>query len=105
MRTIAEQKEKKEVAILFENTIDTHLKFIGFIDCYLQSSELHSSEIQKVENLKNFIDIYLSQLKDDVYYETAFKKVGIYSENEIDFISSYSSEKQLFISYSCRQVN
>ncbi|MCC3550914.1 hypothetical protein [Microcoleus sp. PH2017_24_DOB_U_A] len=99
LRKIAEQKEKKEIAILFENTIDTHIKIIRFIDCYLKSSELYSNDIQKVENLKKIIDIYLSQLKDDVYYETTFKKVGIYNENEIDFISLYSSEKQLFISY------
>lgn len=99
LRKIAEQKEKKEIAILFENTIDTHIKIIGFIDCYLKPSELYSNDFQKVENLKKFIDIYLSSLKDDVYYETTFKKVGIYNENEIDFISLYSTEKQLFIIY------
>lgn len=99
LRKIAEQKEKKEIAILFENTIDTHIKIIRFIDIYLKPSELYSNDFQKVENLKKFIDIYLSQLKDDVYYETTFKKVGIYNENEIDFISLYSTEKQLFISY------
>ena len=99
LRKIAEKKEKKEIAILFENTIDTHIRIIRFIDCYLQSSELYSIEIPKDENLRKFIDIYLSPLKDDVYYETAFKKVGIYNEYEIDFISLYSSEKQLFVSY------
>jgi hypothetical protein len=99
LRKIAEQKEKKEIAILFENTIDTHIKIIGFIDCYLKPSGLYSNDFQKVETLKKFIDIYLSQLKDDVYYETTFKRVGIYNKNEIDFISLYSIEKQFFISY------
>ena len=106
LRKIAEQKEKKEIAILFVNTIDTHLQIMGFIYRYLSSKELccfikseNNIEIHEVETLKDFINIYLSQLKDDVYYETAFKKVGIYSENEIDLISLYSSQKQLFISY------
>lgn len=99
LRKIAEQKEKKEIAILFENTIETHIRIIGFIDCYLKPSGLYSNDFQKVETLKKFIDIYLSQLKDDVYYETTFKRVGIYNKNEIDFISLYSIEKQFFISY------
>ncbi len=105
LRKIAEHKEKKEIAILFENTIDTHLQTIGFVDsylslisCYLSSPE-NDINIHEIETLKDFINIYIYQVKNDVYYEAAFKKVGIYSENEIDIISLYSSEKQLFISY------
>lgn len=62
-------------------------------------SAFYGDQSAQLEMEKTFINTYLYQLKEDVYYETAFKKIGIYSENEIDIISLYSSQKQQFIGY------
>lgn len=114
LRKIADDKERREVAILFRNTIDMNLDCMKFIFVYLTSNDVDSllknnriedenlrfsNEItyNLLEAHRNRINTHFLQLKGDIYYETAFKKIGIYGENEIDSISLYTSQKQKLI--------
>ena len=92
LKSIAHHKEKKEIAILFINTIQSQLRALGFIYQYLNNSET-------VNENKFEIEIYQKRLADSKYYESAFKKVGIYDEDEIDLICKYSTDLEESLSY------
>ncbi|MGK7930883.1 MAG: hypothetical protein AB4041_05550 [Microcystaceae cyanobacterium] len=84
LKYIADKKEKKEIAILFVNTIKSHLKVLKKINDILYLS------VKNLEGNKKYIEIYMKQLKDNKYYETAYKKIGLFSTEEIDLVSRYS---------------
>ncbi len=93
LRLVAQRKEQKEIAILFINIIDAQIKCMGFINRYLSNlSEQNRTSIE-------YIRIYLSELSEQNSFETAFRKIGIYSETEIDLISRYSTECKQLITY------
>jgi hypothetical protein len=91
LRFLANNKEKREISILFINAINSQFRSLGVINSYLIS--------YKKKDIQNYIEIYRNRLKDNKFYETAFNKVGIYNEQEIDFISKYSVEFQEYLSY------
>jgi hypothetical protein len=91
LRFLANKKEKREISILFINAINSQIRSLEFIKNYLLS-------YKKKDNQK-YIEIYRNRLKDNKYYQTAFNKVGIYNEQEIDLISKYSVELQEYLSY------
>ncbi len=91
LRCVSNDKEKREISILFINVINSQLRSLGFIYSYLISYDK--------ENVQYYIEIYQNRLADDKYYQTAFNKIGIYNEQEIDVISQYSIQLQEYLSY------
>lgn len=108
LRLRAENKERREIAILLINTIDAQIKSMGFINKYLTEFEtqvLMSNNKAKLDDAiksRDKIRVYFSQLSHDIYFETAFKKIGIYNEDDIDIISLYSTQKQQLLNYTNR---
>ena len=92
LRYIDKRKEQKEIAIIFINAIDAQVKCMRHINFYLSS--LRQDDPKSDE----FLKIYISELSDYKGFETAFERIGIYSEREIDCISLYSTKRKQLIS-------
>ncbi|TAF06829.1 MAG: hypothetical protein EAZ77_11575 [Nostocales cyanobacterium] len=87
---VTDKKERKEFAILFMKTIDLQIQNIAFINSYLSEISNINKESNEYLYKKESLEIYLNQLENDKYYETAFKKIGIYDEKEIEMVHEYS---------------
>ncbi|MDB9374175.1 hypothetical protein [Nodularia sphaerocarpa] len=91
LKKLADDKEKREIAVLFRNSIDAQVRSLQFIKKYL-------SFISPKECI-NYIQIYKSDLINSKSYDTALNKVGIYDEKDIDIISQYSIQLQQCLNY------
>ncbi|MFN5066743.1 MAG: hypothetical protein ACK5ER_12940 [Aphanizomenon sp.] len=92
LKKIADDKEKREISVLFRNSIDSQVKSLQFINIYLSRSSINTKDI-------NGIKIYKNNLLTSKAYDTALNKIGIYDEKDIDRISKYSNELQLCFNY------
>ena len=84
LRYFTARKEKREISILFENAINSQLRFLELIEKYL------FLKYENIKKSKGDIDMYLEKLKDNKYFITAFNKIGIYDDFAIDLISKYA---------------
>ena len=91
LKKIADDKEKREISVLFRNSIDLQVKSLQVINLYLSFA---STE----ENI-NCMKIYKNNLLVSKAYDTALNKIGIYDEKDIDIISKYSNELQQCFNY------
>lgn len=91
LKKLADDKEKREISVLFRNSIDSQVKSLQFINLYLLFTSIK-------ENI-NYIKIYKNDLLTSKAYETALNKIGIYDEKDIDIISKYSNELQQCSNY------
>ena len=91
LKKLADDKEKREISVLFRNSIDSQVKSLQFINLYLSFTSIK-------ENI-NYIKIYKNALLTSKAYETALNKIGIYDEKDIDIISKYSNELQQCFNY------
>lgn len=85
------QKEQKEISILFINSIKSQLSSLEEANLWLF--------LNKREEYEGILKIYISRIKDNKSYDTAFDKIGIYNSDEINLISKYSIEVREFLSY------
>jgi hypothetical protein len=92
LKKIADDKEKREISVLFRNSIDSQVKSLQFINLYLSRISINTKDI-------NGIKIYKNNLLTSKAYDTALNKIGIYDEKDIDRISKYSNELQLCFNY------
>lgn len=92
LKKIADDKEKREISVLFRNSIDSQVKSLQFINIYLSRISINTKDI-------NGIKIYKNNLLTSKAYDTALNKIGIYDEKDIDRISKYSNELQLCFNY------
>jgi hypothetical protein len=90
-RKLADDKEKREISILFRNSIDSQLKSLQFINLYLSFTS--------IQEYINYIKIYKNNILTSKAYDTASNKIGIYDEKDIDIISKYSNELQQCFNY------
>ncbi|MBO1056197.1 MAG: hypothetical protein HEQ27_06580 [Dolichospermum sp. JUN01] len=91
LKKLADDKEKREISVLFRNSIDSQVKSLQFIYLYLSFTSIK-------ENI-NYIKIYKNNLLISKAYETALNKIGIYDEKDVDIISQYSNELQQCFNY------
>ena len=92
LKKIADDKEKREISVLFRNSIDSQVKSLQFINLYLSRISINTKDI-------NGIKIYKNNLLTSKAYDTALNKIGIYDEKDIDRISEYSNELQQCFNY------
>ncbi|MGB3420095.1 MAG: hypothetical protein WBA52_06605 [Dolichospermum sp.] len=91
LKKLADDKEKREISVLFRNSIDSQVKSLQFINLYLLFTSIK-------ENI-NYIKIYKNDLLTSKAYDTALNKIGIYDEKDIDIILKYSNELQQCFNY------
>ncbi|WP_016953048.1 hypothetical protein [Anabaena sp. PCC 7108] len=90
-RKLADDKEKREISVLFRNSIDSQVKSLKIINLYLSFALTE-------ENI-NCMKIYKNNLLTSKAYDTALNKIGIYDEKDTDIISKYSNELQQCFNY------
>jgi len=91
LRFFSNQKEQREISILFINSIKSQLTLLKQANLWLF--------INHIEEYENIIRIYISKLNSDKTYDTAFNRIGIYNSDEINLISKYSIEIKEFLIY------
>lgn len=91
LKYFTDKKNKKETSVLFVNAIDSQIRDLSCLNFYLIKDKME-------ENLDS-IRFYNEKLNNNKFYTTAFNKIGIYEELEIDIISKYSINLQEFSSY------
>ena len=96
LKKLADDKEKREISVLFRNSINLQVESLQFINCYLSRISINTKDITKDINC---IKIYKNNLLTSKAYDTALNKIGIYDEKDIDRISKYSNELQLCFNY------
>jgi len=90
-KKLADDKEKREISVLFRNSIDSQVKSLQFINLYLSFTS--------IKEYINYIKIYKNNILTSKAYDTALNKIGIYDEKDIDIISKYSNELQQCFNY------
>ncbi|MFN7202131.1 MAG: hypothetical protein ACK5VD_08035 [Aphanizomenon sp.] len=90
-KKLADDKEKREISVLFRNSIDSQVKSLQFINLYLSFTS--------IQEYINYIKIYKNNILTSKAYDTASNKIGIYDEKDIDIISKYSNELQQCFNY------
>jgi hypothetical protein len=116
LKKLADDKEKREISVLFRNSIDSQVRSLQFIQGYLNSNPnpvyvethrffngeysrfRHISLTSMKENIQ-YVKIYKNNLLTSKAYDTALNKIGIYDEKDIDRISEYSNELQQCFNY------
>jgi hypothetical protein len=111
-RKLADDKEKREISILFRNSIDSQLKSLQFIQGYLnpvyvephrffdgENSSSRDISLTSMKENRQYVKVYKNNLLTSKAYDTAFNKIGIYDEKDIDIISLYSNELQQCFNY------
>jgi hypothetical protein len=116
LKKLADDKEKREISVLFRNSINSQVKSLQFIQGYLNSNPnpvyvethrffngeysrfRHISLTSMKENIQ-YLKIYKNNLLTSKAYDTALNKIGIYDEKDIDRISEYSNELQQCFNY------
>lgn len=91
LKKLADDKEKREISVLFRNSIDSQVKPLQFINLYLSFTS--------IQEYINYIKIYKNNILTSKAYDTALNKIGIYDEKDIDIISKYSNELQQCFNY------
>jgi|GEM_PF-4319550 len=91
LKKLADDKEKREIAVLLRNSIDAQVTSLKFINMYLSLSS--------PKKYVNYIQIYKNDLIGSKFYITALNKIGIYNEKDIDIIHKYSIELQQCFNY------
>ena len=91
LKKLADDKEKREISVLFRNSIDSQVKSLQFINLYLSFTS--------IQEYINYIKIYKNNILTSKAYDTALNKIGIYDEKDIDIISKYSNELQQCFNY------
>ncbi|BAY03606.1 hypothetical protein ACOWPH_13945 [Anabaena sp. PCC 7938] len=91
LKKLADDKEKREISVLFRNSIDSQVKSLQFINLYLSFTS--------IQEYINYIKIYKNNLLTSKAYDTALNKIGIYDEKDVDIISQYSNELQQCFNY------
>ncbi|MFN8952334.1 MAG: hypothetical protein ACK5WC_14505 [Aphanizomenon sp.] len=91
LKKLADDKEKREISVLFRNSIDSQVKSLQFINLYLSFTS--------IQEYINYIKIYKNNILTSKAYDTASNKIGIYDEKDIDIISKYSNELQQCFNY------
>ncbi|MBS9392313.1 MAG: hypothetical protein HEQ31_03910 [Dolichospermum sp. OL03] len=92
LKKIADDKEKREISVLFRNSINLQVQSLQFIKAYLSPTLINKEHI-------NLIKLYKNNLLTYKTYDTALNKIGIYDQKDIDRISKYSNELQLCFNY------
>lgn len=96
LRELDKQKQQKEIAAILVNIIDAKVDCMKVIN--YDVSMLSKSDIKSQRYAEKSLKIYLSQLSNFNSFESAFQKIGIYSETEIDYISAWFTRYQNLIS-------
>ncbi len=92
LKHLSDEKEKRELVILLVETINSQIRSLSWINFYtsnhFSSPEKYMPEMDflKIKENKNLVDIYTKNLIQNKYLESAFSKIGIFSENEIQTI-------------------
>ncbi len=114
IRYFTDRKEKTEFAVLFINAIESHISDLSKINSSILGIRKriiiirHISGEEDVEIYKGGEDckIYKLSLIENKSYNTAFNKIGIFNESEIDLASLYNTylkESLYLIDIFCRQ--
>ncbi|MGD1717236.1 hypothetical protein [Dapis sp. BLCC M172] len=114
IRYFTDRKEKTEFAVLFINAIESHISDLSKINSSILEIRKriiiirHISGEEDVEIYKGGEDckIYKLSLIENKSYDTAFDKIGIFNESEIDLASLYNKylkESLYLIDIFCRQ--
>jgi len=90
LKKLADDKEKREIAVLFRYSIDTQVKSLKQINIYLSLVE--------PKEYVNYIQLYKNNLINSLFYD-ALNKIGIYNEKDIDILYKYSIELQQCFNY------
>jgi hypothetical protein len=92
LKKLADDKEKREISVLFRNSINLQVQSLQFINSDLPLTLINKEHINRIK-------IYKNNLLTSKAYDTALNKLGIYDEKDIDRISKYSNELQLCFNY------
>jgi hypothetical protein len=95
LKYISDNKEKREVAILLVETINSQIRSLSLIECYISGNlsnlekDIPEVYLHNIRANENLINIYKKNLSQNKYLEVAFSKIGIFGENEIQTICSF----------------
>ncbi len=89
IRYFTDRKEKREYAVLFINSIESHINILGKFFSQIDLPSVITDRIF-TEGME-YIEVYKSNLIENKAYDVAFEKIGIFNQNEIDLVSKYDA--------------